>query len=507
MTIESLIQNIPYGHIRSAVGQVTVDGIVKYIGEHTQTSSSAEDIAYSVAIKNLHNLITKRDFRRKIKLFNDHLPSKEVEEILQSHTPPSPETSSHYPATILCEPHRPLHPFQERIRKLTLHRLATQSRLLIHMPTGSGKTRTACEILVDLVRLQPQRRLLKELSIYLWVAQSQELCSQGYDSIKTTITKRSTTNISLHRFWDGQQPTISASGTHIIVASSQTLSLNTNQEFFRRIANNCEAIIIDEAHRATAPTWRQPIDRILERANPIIIGLTATPGYASENATINHNIAHLFGSSRISLVDNEYNDISDPIQHLTNLGYLAKIQSTVIPNELNNPGEVHYDGAQFSFSTKLTEAIATHPTRNKTLVDIIKTVTAEGKSILVFSCSVSHNYILKHLLSEIDIQAEAIDANSNQREIFIERFKQGQLKVLVNYGVLTTGFDAPRTNACLIARPVGSLVEYSQMVGRILRGPLNTGNESNQLFTVKDNLGHGEYNHLFSHFNSYYHNA
>ena len=141
------------------------------------------------------------------------------------------------------------------------------------------------------------------------------------------------------------------------------------------------------------------------------------------------------------------------------------------------------------------------------LVDIIEQVITKGESILVFSCSVAHNYILKKLLSDIDIQAETIDANTSRREEIINQFKQGQLKVLINYGVLTTGFDAPRTNACLIARPVGSLVEYSQMVGRILRGPRNTGNETNQLYTVQDNLGHGEYNDLFSRFNSYYHNA
>ena len=229
MTIESLIRNIPYGHIRAIIGQVTVDGIVRYVREHHQTSTSEEEIAYTVAIENLPSLITSRDFRKKIKLFNDHLKPSEIEVLLQSHTPPAPPTIPHEPASILCESERPLHPFQEQIRRLALYRLKTQSRLLIHMPTGSGKTRTACEILLDLVRLQPQRQLLRDLSIYLWVAQSQELCSQGYDSIKTTIKKRSATNVTLHRFWDGQQPTLSKSGTNIIIASSQTLFLEQVQ--------------------------------------------------------------------------------------------------------------------------------------------------------------------------------------------------------------------------------------------------------------------------------------
>jgi DNA repair protein RadD len=76
--------------------------------------------------------------------------------------------------------------------------------------------------------------------------------------------------------------------------------------------------------------------------------------------------------------------------------------------------------------------------------------------------------------------------------------------VLLNYGVLTTGFDAPKTDVCIIARPVRSIVLYSQMVGRILRGPKNKGNKTNTLYTIKDNLGHGDYDELFNSFNEFY---
>ena len=42
--------------------------------------------------------------------------------------------------------------------------------------------------------------------------------------------------------------------------------------------------------------------------------------------------------------------------------------------------------------------------------------------------------------------------------------------VLFNYGVLTAGFDEPRTRCVIIGRPTTSLVLYSQMVGRAMRG-------------------------------------
>jgi superfamily II DNA or RNA helicase len=51
---------------------------------------------------------------------------------------------------------------------------------------------------------------------------------------------------------------------------------------------------------------------------------------------------------------------------------------------------------------------------------------------------------------------------------------------------LTAGFDAPRTSAALIARPTKSLVLYSQMVGRAIRGPRAGGNKEAEIVTVVD---------------------
>ncbi len=60
--------------------------------------------------------------------------------------------------------------------------------------------------------------------------------------------------------------------------------------------------------------------------------------------------------------------------------------------------------------------------------------------------------------------------------------------MLVNYGVLTTGFDAPETRALIVARPVYSPGLYQQMIGRGLRGPLNGGTERCLIVNVADNV-------------------
>ena len=87
----------------------------------------------------------------------------------------------------------------------------------------------------------------------------------------------------------------------------------------------------------------------------------------------------------------------------------------------------------------------------------------------------------------------------------IEDFKSGALNVLTNFGVLTAGFDAPNANAIIIARPTSSVVLYSQMVGRGLRGPLMGGTKDCLIIDVKDNfLNQPGVDEAFSHFDTYF---
>ncbi len=112
--------------------------------------------------------------------------------------------------------------------------------------------------------------------------------------------------------------------------------------------------------------------------------------------------------------------------------------------------------------------------------------------MLVFAATVEHSRLLATVL-----RARGHDANEvsgatppAERERRIRRFRanEDRPQVLCNYGVLTTGFDAPKTSAALIARPTKSLVLYSQMVGRATRGPRAGGNEVAEIVTVVDTV-------------------
>jgi superfamily II DNA or RNA helicase len=106
-----------------------------------------------------------------------------------------------------------------------------------------------------------------------------------------------------------------------------------------------------------------------------------------------------------------------------------------------------------------------------------------------------------------DIESVVIlgETNKDIRSDAISRFKKNDLKILINYGVLSTGFDAPNLNSLIMARPTNSIVLYSQIVGRALRGKNNGGNDTNKIITIKDNMiGFPDPNFMFSYWNEFW---
>src|SRR5207249_10457053 len=91
------------------------------------------------------------------------------------------------------------------------------------------------------------------------------------------------------------------------------------------------------------------------------------------------------------------------------------------------------------------------------------------------------------------------------RRSLVQSFRGSTLDALFNFGVLSTGFDAPNVGCVVIARPTTSIVLYSQMVGRGLRGERVGGEATFRLVDVRDNLENfGELGDVYAHFSSYW---
>ena len=398
-----------------------------------------------------------------------------------------------------------LHDFQDRIRRKVINLIFNnEKRFLIHMPTGSGKTRTAGEILIDFIRLSSSRALLNDKLKILWIAQSSELCFQAYETVKWLFEQKGTQDIKIGHFYDSQSlPEGIENEPAIIFCGIQQLLLHYKEPIWQQIKNDNYLVVVDEAHRSVAKQWVQALDNFVSNSSVYLLGLTATPGIGLSDDDRSYSLSTYYHSNKISITDEKYTEIPNPITHLVEREFLAKIKRIDIDSEIASPDNATELDGEFKFTKKTLKYLSTQASRNSSILNIIKN-NHEDNKILVFTCGLEHNRILKTLLTEAGIVSETVDQGTNNRGSIIKRFKDGNLNILLNFGVLTTGFDAPKTNICIIARPISSIVMYSQMVGRILRGPKNTGNYENTLYTIKDNLGHGGYDDLFNSFNDFY---
>ena len=125
---------------------------------------------------------------------------------------------------------------------------------------------------------------------------------------------------------------------------------------------------------------------------------------------------------------------------------------------------------------------------------IIERAILENKNpknkIIIFAGSLeTANHIDKILKMEnINCALVTGETNLSERRNNIEFFKDptSNLNIIINYGVLTTGFDAPKSNVAIIGRPTQSITLYSQMIGRVMRGTKASGNKTCKVITVKD---------------------
>jgi superfamily II DNA or RNA helicase len=94
------------------------------------------------------------------------------------------------------------------------------------------------------------------------------------------------------------------------------------------------------------------------------------------------------------------------------------------------------------------------------------------------------------MLTQEGVKAKSVTGEtfSNDRRQAVQDFSDGNLEVLINFNIFSTGFDDPTIDCVIIARPTFSVVLYSQMVGRGLRGPRNGGTENCLLINVIDNI-------------------
>lgn len=400
---------------------------------------------------------------------------------------------------ITIEPERTLFPHQrEALLKLESHFFEEsrfkKRRAMLHMPTGSGKTRTAAMMAV--------RYLLRfDSGLVIWLADTKELCQQAYDELLTSWKAHGDRSIEIYRAWNSITPNWNEVKSGILVMSLQTA--HKRNDILKKLAGIEPLVIFDEAHKTTARTYFDTVSTLLPedaRGNGRLLGLSATPGRSAYDESENKKLVEAYGGLIVSLKVEGY---KNPVEYLIKNQYLANPKTRQINSNFDiaqccQSLQIDLKSKKTASSERLyerlLEALANDQERTALiLAQIFKLIEDGHQRIIVFACSVKQSKILAACLRFKNLWAHSIDSSSNPnyrenkiREYKTSRSKDSSVKILCNYNILTTGFDAPETSAVVIARPTNSLVLYCQMVGRALRGLRAGGNEEATIISIID---------------------
>lgn len=382
----------------------------------------------------------------------------------------------------------PMYPYQQKMVQKVKKLVADQDqhRCLLHLPTGAGKTRTAMNIASEHLREDPN-------GLVLWLADTSELCSQAAGEFSSAWKCLGNRDVKLYSYYSDTNISLGGIDSGFLVAGLQKVNSARGSEEYRvlyeQMRKHVTLIIFDEAHKAIAPTYAQTVnDMINTEKETFFLGLSATPGRKLEhNSDEDEKLTEFFDSNKVTMQIAGY---ESPIKYLVEQKYLAKA----------NFENIEYDGnrivmaEEFSNqkrSNEIRQALSEDEARNLKLLEVIGEEHEKGSSIIVFACSVEHSRALASMLAFNGIKAYSLDSkydDDETRRYKISDYSKGNVRVLINFNILTAGFDAPITNVAVIARPTDSLVQYSQMAGRAMRGERSGGNIECKIYTVRDDI-------------------
>lgn len=374
-----------------------------------------------------------------------------------------------------------LYPYQRQVLHDLLESLAESSRVVAHLPTGAGKTRIACHAAAALLN-----QYGSEKKVVVWLASSEELCEQAAANLAEAWEHLGNRKAAVHRYWRSASMDLGSLDEGFLVASLPKLWAANQREvgILTRLANRTAGVIFDEAHQAIARTYNFVTEQ-LATYGPPLIGLTATPGRSGELGDEDYDLAAMFNHCKVAIKPHGH---ESAVVYLIKQGYLAEPEFISVATNID--ARITEPDPGMDYSQDDLETIGRDRAWSEEVVGLTRKALARHRRVMVFCPSVACAEESARAIASEGAWSQAIVAGTpdERRQATIDEFRgSGSAPMaLFNYGVLTAGFDAPRTSCIIVARPTASLVLYSQMVGRAMRGWLSGGNRRCQIYTVVD---------------------
>jgi len=348
-----------------------------------------------------------------------------------------------------------LRPYQQAAKGQIFSAWDDCDNVMFQMPTGTGKTRLFTSIISD---IKAWGIITQKEPKILIIAHRVELIEQISD------------NLDRYKVSHG----IIAGGKErnlrplVQVASIQTITHRTNKDVASSL--HVDFIIIDEAHHSIANSYKK-LWELYPQAKKL--GVTATPW----------RMNHLgFTSIYNKLI------VSKSIKEFIYEGWLAPYSYYSIKDNSNirqNISGIDEFDIEGDYKVSALERVMDKVSIRANLLDSYLKL-ARGKKGIIYSISRKHSDHICEEYKQAGLNIVRIDSETprEERRMYVQRFRNGQIDIIVNVDIFSEGFDCPDIEFIQLARPTKSLVKYLQQVGRGLRPTSGKGK-----CVILDNVG------------------
>ncbi len=334
-----------------------------------------------------------------------------------------------------------------------------QPRILITMATGTGKTLVAFQIIARLLRAKRKKRILYLADRNVLVDQAKD---RTFSPLGEALHKIQGEAVKSREVYFALYQALTGTGT------SPPLYEQYPRDFF-------DLIVVDECHRGSArdeSTWRD-ILKYFEPAQQI--GMTATPRRTDNVDTYNY-----FGEPiyTYSLKQGIEDGFLAPYRVLRVLVDVDVQGLQIDPGVLDRFGREIPPGV---YGTKEFERLVSLLTRTETvarhLSDYLKSTNRYDKTI-VFCVDQEHALDMRQALVNenadlvrihSDYVARVVSDEGAEGRMHLDNFQDPEIEtpvIVTTSQMLTTGVDAPTCRTIVLFKPINSIVDFKQIIGR-----------------------------------------
>ena len=322
--------------------------------------------------------------------------------------------------------------------------ISGKNKVLVHLPTGAGKSRIFQKLVID--------SLLKGKRV-LFLVRRQALIHQVENQF-TRLGVNCSVLMSNKKCFDKKK-------------FFQIFSIDTAIK--RDLSDLAfDLCIVDEAHDATSEAYQTFLNNLNCK---FFVGFTATPYRIGKRG-------HTFWQAVSAAIG---------MPGLVELGFLtdAKLFGPPTKADLNSISTTAGEFNQKELGEEMSKL--------KVVANVVETYQALGhnKPAICFCVNKAHSLILADQFRAAGIPAIHADCDSTkeERDHAIRLLQSGKIKVICNVNIWSTGVDVPCLEVCILARPTKSVNLYLQQVGRAFR-PYRVCGKCEKVYDNSDSCYH-----------------